>query len=115
MASWRRYSALPVESPDPHPDPAVRRGRKLAGSLSLAVSLPTMLVGFRAIAAIRFFSAPRGALAVQRCKAIRSIVGTFIGGLLLGVVPHSLFCRIGCDPGHLSRGDMAARGQLAQA
>jgi uncharacterized protein len=53
---------------------------KLAGSLSLAVSLPTMLVGFT-------LGHNRAFLLVM---AVGSIVGAFIGGLLLGVVPDAV-------------------------
>lgn len=63
---------------------------KLAGSLSLAVSLPTMLVGFTRYSRDRSFSVlgrNRGFLLVM---AAGSIVGTFLGGLLLGVVPDAV-------------------------
>lgn len=62
---------------------------KLAGSLSLAVSLPTMLVGFTRYSRDQSFSVlgrSRGFLLVM---AAGSIVGTFIGGLLLGLVPDT--------------------------
>lgn len=61
---------------------------KLAGSLSLAVSLPTMLVGFTR------YSRDQSFLVLGRNKtfllvmAAGSIAGTFIGGLLLGIVPN---------------------------
>lgn len=62
---------------------------KLAGSLSLAVSLPTMIVGFARYSRDRSFSVlvryPRFALAMT----VGSLVGTFLGGMLLGVVPAS--------------------------
>ena len=60
---------------------------KLAGSLSLAVSLPTMLVGFARYSRDRSFvvlGENRGFVLVM---AIGSIVGSFVGGQLLGVVP----------------------------
>ncbi|MFB9981545.1 sulfite exporter TauE/SafE family protein [Mesorhizobium kowhaii] len=63
---------------------------KLAGSLSLAVSLPTMLVGFTRYSRDQSFSVigrNRGFLLVM---AAGSIVGTFIGGRLLGFVPNAL-------------------------
>lgn len=60
---------------------------KLAGSLSLAVSLPTMIVGFARYSRDRSF----GVLAANKMfvviMAAGSILGTFIGGHLLGVVP----------------------------
>ena len=60
---------------------------KLAGSLSLAVSLPTMIVGFAR------YSRDQSFLVLQRNRvfvwimALGSIVGSFVGGQLLGVVP----------------------------
>ena len=61
---------------------------KLAGSLSLAVSLPTMLVGFtRYSMDDSFLVLGRNKLFVLVMVA-GSIVGTFIGGLLLGLVPN---------------------------
>lgn len=63
---------------------------KLAGSLSLAVSLPTMAVGFTRYSRDQSFSVlgrNRGFLLVM---AAGSIVGTFIGGLLLGIVPNAV-------------------------
>ncbi len=63
---------------------------KLAGSLSLAVSLPTMLVGFARYSRDRSFvvlGENRGFVLVM---AIGSIVGSFIGGQLLGFVPTDL-------------------------
>jgi uncharacterized membrane protein YfcA len=60
---------------------------KLAGSLSLAVSLPTVLVGFTRYSRDQSFavlSRNRGFLLIM---AAGSIVGTFIGGRLLGLVP----------------------------
>jgi uncharacterized protein len=63
---------------------------KLAGSLSLAVSLPTMLVGFARYSRDRSFvvlGENRGFVLVM---AIGSIVGSFVGGQLLGVVPSPI-------------------------
>jgi uncharacterized membrane protein YfcA len=60
---------------------------KLAGSLSLAVSLPTMLVGFTRYSRDRSFSVLGRNRAFVLIMAAGSIVGTFVGGLLLGVVP----------------------------
>ncbi len=63
---------------------------KLAGSLSLAVSLPRMLVGFSR------YSRDQSILVLGRNKvflltmAAGSVVGTFTGGLLLGLVPNAL-------------------------
>ena len=60
---------------------------KLAGSLSLAVSLPTMLMGFARYSRDRSFSVLRRHTGFVLTMAAGSIVGTFIGGRLLGVVP----------------------------
>ncbi len=62
---------------------------KLAGSLSLAVSLPTMLVGFARYSRDRssvVLGENRGFVVVM---AIGSVVGSFVGGQLLGFVPTS--------------------------
>jgi uncharacterized protein len=63
---------------------------KLAGSLSLAVSLPTMLVGFSRYSRDCSFSVLGHNRAFLLVMAVGSIVGTFIGGLLLGVVPDAV-------------------------
>ena len=60
---------------------------KLAGSLSLAVSLPTMIVGFARYSQDQAFSVLRRNGSFVFTIAIGSIVGTFIGGRLLGYVP----------------------------
>ena len=60
---------------------------KLAGSLSLAVSLPTMLVGFARYSSDQSFSVLRHNWMFMLAMAAGSIVGTFAGGLLLGLVP----------------------------
>ena len=60
---------------------------KLAGSLSLAISLPTMLVGFARYSRDRSFvvlGENRGFVLVM---ATGSVVGSFVGGQLLGIVP----------------------------
>jgi uncharacterized membrane protein YfcA len=62
---------------------------KLAGSLSLAVSLPTMLVGFARYSQDRSFAVLDQNRSFLLVMAAGSIVGTFIGGLLLGIVPSS--------------------------
>lgn len=63
---------------------------KLAGSLSLAVSLPTMIVGFTRYSRDRSFSVLRKHPRFVLAMALGSMAGTLIGGLLLGVVPASL-------------------------
>ncbi|RWP26668.1 sulfite exporter TauE/SafE family protein [Mesorhizobium sp.] len=63
---------------------------KLAGSLSLAVSLPTMLVGFTRYSHDESFSVIGRNKAFLLAMAGGSIVGTYIGGQLLGVVPEQI-------------------------
>jgi len=60
---------------------------KLAGSLSLAVSLPTMLVGFARYSRDRSFMVLGENRAFVLVMATGSIVGSFVGGRLLGLVP----------------------------
>ncbi|MBY5903854.1 sulfite exporter TauE/SafE family protein [Rhizobium leguminosarum] len=62
---------------------------KLAGSLSLAVSLPTMLVGFIRYSRNQSFFVLGRNKAFLIVMAAGSIVGTFIGGRLLGIVPNA--------------------------
>ncbi|MBY3382672.1 sulfite exporter TauE/SafE family protein [Rhizobium laguerreae] len=62
---------------------------KLAGSLSLAVSLPTMLVGFTRYSRDQSFSVLGRNKTFLLVMASGSIVGTFVGGLLLGIVPNA--------------------------
>ncbi|MER9776376.1 sulfite exporter TauE/SafE family protein [Mesorhizobium sp. M0220] len=63
---------------------------KLAGSMSLAVSLPTMMVGFTRYSQDQSF----GVIARNKwfvvLIAAGSIVGTWIGGMLLGIVPEKV-------------------------
>lgn len=63
---------------------------KLAGSLSLAVSLPTMLVGFARYSPDRSFVVLGQNKRFVLVMAAGSIVGSFIGGRLLGLVPNSV-------------------------
>lgn len=60
---------------------------KLAGSLSLAVSLPTMLIGFARYSRDRSFAVLGRNRLFALVMAAGSIVGTFLGGRLLGLVP----------------------------
>lgn len=61
---------------------------KLAGSLSLAVSLPTMLTSFARYSRDRSFDVLRRNWGFAAIMAAGSILGTFIGGQLLGLVPE---------------------------
>lgn len=63
---------------------------KLAGSLSLAVSLPTMLVGFARYSRDSSFAVLRENRAFVAVMAAGSIAGAFVGGMLLGIVPNFL-------------------------
>ena len=63
---------------------------KLAGSLSLAVSLPTMLVGFARYTQDRSFAVLKDNLRFVGAMAAGSIAGSFLGGQLLGIVPSSV-------------------------
>lgn len=60
---------------------------KLAGSLSLAVSLPTMLVAFARYSRDGSFVVLREHRRFVLMMAAGSITGTIVGGLMLGVVP----------------------------
>jgi hypothetical protein len=63
---------------------------KLAGSLSLAVSLPTMLVGFARYSRDSTFAVLLRNRWFVVAMAVGSIVGSFIGAKLLGIVPGAL-------------------------
>jgi uncharacterized membrane protein YfcA len=63
---------------------------KLAGSLSLAVSLPTVLVGFARYSRDRSFVVLAENRRFVLVMAAGSIVGSFIGGRLLGLVPNTI-------------------------
>lgn len=63
---------------------------KLAGSLSLAVSLPTMIVGFVRYSRDRSFSVIAKHRRFLVAMGLGSIAGAFGGGLLLGIVPSAI-------------------------
>lgn len=63
---------------------------KLAGSLSLAISLPTMLVGFSRYSMDQSFSVLSRNRSFVIVMAVGSVAGTFAGGLLLGIVPNAV-------------------------
>ena len=60
---------------------------KLAGSLSLAVSLPTMLVGFARYSQDQSFNILKHQIHFVGLMALGSIIGTYVGSLLLGIMP----------------------------
>lgn len=59
---------------------------RLAGSLSLAVSLPTMIVGFARYSRDAAFATLARNRRFVIVMAVGSIVGSFVGGRLLGVI-----------------------------
>ncbi|MFI0844623.1 sulfite exporter TauE/SafE family protein [Mesorhizobium sp. IMUNJ 23232] len=63
---------------------------KLAGSLSLAVSLPTMIVGFTRYSRDQSFSVIGRNRSFLLVMAAGSIVGAFVGGQLLGIMPNGV-------------------------
>lgn len=63
---------------------------KLAGSLSLAVSLPTMLVGFTRYSQNQAFEVVAHNKVFLFAMATGSIAGTFIGGQLLDIAPEKV-------------------------
>ncbi|HEX6173106.1 MAG TPA: sulfite exporter TauE/SafE family protein [Candidatus Binatia bacterium] len=63
---------------------------KLAGSLSLAVSLPTMLIGFARYSRDQSFSVIARNYPFAWIMALGSVLGTFIGGQLLGIIPGEM-------------------------
>jgi uncharacterized membrane protein YfcA len=63
---------------------------KLAGSVALAVSLPTMIVGFARYSQDQSFSVLSRNRGFFWLMTAGSVVGTFIGGMLLGVIPAAL-------------------------
>jgi hypothetical protein len=60
---------------------------KIAGSLSLAVSLPTMITGFVRYSKDPSFVVLKANAALFQLMALGSVLGALGGGLLLGVVP----------------------------
>lgn len=63
---------------------------KLAGSLSLVVSLPTMLIGFARYSQDQSFAVLGNNIAFVVSMALGSTLGTYFGGQLLGIVPSSV-------------------------
>lgn len=69
---------------------------KLAGSVSLAVSLPTMLVAFARYSRDQNFAVLRANRRFVVALAAGSVAGTLAGGLLLGVVPGGVLIPLLC-------------------
>ncbi|MDI1277525.1 sulfite exporter TauE/SafE family protein [Methylobacter sp.] len=63
---------------------------KLAGSLSLAVSLPTMLTGFARYSTDRSFAVLGRNRDFVLAMAAGSLFGAFLGGQLLGMIPAAV-------------------------
>jgi uncharacterized protein len=63
---------------------------KIAGSLSLAISLPTMLVAFARYSRDNSFQALKTNKVFVLAMTAGSIAGTIIGGLLVGVVTETV-------------------------
>lgn len=63
---------------------------KLAGSLSLVVSLPTMLMGFARYSRDGAFAVVGRSRQFILMMAVGSIAGSFIGAQLLGIVPNAV-------------------------
>jgi uncharacterized protein len=63
---------------------------KLAGSLSLAISLPTMLIGFSRYSTDQSFAVVGRNLGFVWVMAVGSLLGAFLGGQLVGMVPAAL-------------------------
>ena len=63
---------------------------KTAGSLSLAVSLPTMLVAFARYSRDGSFTGLGRHARLVTTLALGSVAGTIAGGVLLGVVPEAI-------------------------
>lgn len=69
---------------------------KMAGSLSLMVSLPTMIVGFVRYSQSGAFAVLRQEQPLFLSMAAGSIIGAALGGLMLGLVPtHLLMILLG--------------------
>lgn len=67
---------------------------KLAGSLSLMVSLPTMIVGFARYSSSDAFDVLRREKPLFRWMVVGSILGAGLGGLLLGMMPTRLLMAV---------------------
>lgn len=63
---------------------------KLAGSLSLVISLPTMLMGFARYSLDDSFSVVARNRGFVALMAVGSVIGVAVGGQLLGIVPEAV-------------------------
>lgn len=63
---------------------------KLAGSLALTISLPTMLTGFARYSRDKSFAVLGQNRGFALVMAVGSIAGAFLGGQLLGVIPSAV-------------------------
>jgi uncharacterized membrane protein YfcA len=63
---------------------------KIAGSVSLAISLPTMLVGFARYSRDQAFAVLRDNGSFVLAMAVSSTVGAVVGGRLVGAVPSDV-------------------------
>lgn len=63
---------------------------KLAGSLSLAISLPTMIVAFARYSRDGSFAVLRRYRGFALAMAVGSILGALLGAILLGVIPGAV-------------------------
>jgi uncharacterized protein len=63
---------------------------KIAGSVALAISLPTMLVAFARYSRDSSFAILHANKRFVLAMAAGSIIGTILGGLLLGAVPEAV-------------------------
>ena len=66
---------------------------KLAGSLSLAVSLPTMLVASACYSRDASFTLLQRNAGFLAAMAAGSIIGAVTGGLFLGLIPSAILVR----------------------
>ena len=67
-----------------------RRARTRRPVLKLLPPLPTMIVGFTRYSRDQSFSILKRSRSFVLVIALGSIVGTFIGGQLLGIIPSSI-------------------------
>jgi uncharacterized protein len=67
---------------------------KLAGSISLAVSLPTMIASFTRYSRDSSFAVIRKERRFILIIAAGSLVGVYVGGLLLGIIPTHMLLPI---------------------